>query len=64
MNKLMTETLDSIRADQWREMSQEERTEFLNYWASQGHISHSCLTCRFPTIYGQAVCEACSPKLY
>lgn len=64
MSSHLTETLDTVRPDQWREMSEEEHVEFLRYWRLQGQISFCCLGCGFPTPRGQAACDACYPRPY
>ena len=56
---MISETLDSIRPEQWRAMSAEDRQAFIQYWRERGMASYQCLTCGFPTSVGQVVCEAC-----
>ena len=53
------ETLNSVTPEQWRRATQKQREAFHRYWAERGVASFVCLTCGFPTVRGQASCEAC-----
>jgi len=51
--------LNTVTAAEWRAASKDERQEFMRREARKGYVSFVCLTCGFPTAYGQAACEAC-----
>ena len=59
LGPLRGRTLDNVTPAQWRGASHYERSAFQQHWHIRGFASHSCLTCGYPTAYGQASCEAC-----
>ncbi len=52
-------TIDTMRPVQWRQMTQQQREAFWRREWKRGCAAHSCLTCGYPTVYGQASCKAC-----
>lgn len=56
---LLKETLDTITPKQWRDMDHPQRNAFQNRWRVRGVVSHVCLRCGYPTVYGQSSCESC-----
>lgn len=51
--------LNTVTADEWRAASTYERDAFTDGQRRRGCVSMVCLTCGFPTVYGQASCDAC-----
>lgn len=51
--------LNTVTADEWRAATTDERDAFTDGQRRRGCVSMVCLTCGFPTVYGQASCEAC-----
>lgn len=56
---MVDENLDTIKAQQWREMTVEQRAEFINNQLRKGFASFGCVRCGYPTHHGQSTCEAC-----
>ena len=56
---MVDEDLNSIKPEQWRQLSEVQKSTFLNSWARRGIASFRCLNCSYPTAHGQARCEAC-----
>lgn len=55
-------TIDTVTPEAWRAASEAERRGFHRFWNSRGEASFQCLTCGYPTVYGQGSCEACRPQ--
>lgn len=55
-------SLDDMTAELWQSMYSEDRTNWTNWWRTQGQVSFSCLRCGFPTSHGTVGCEACTTK--
>lgn len=54
---------NTVTPEQWRNAKVFQRAAFHRHWAKRGLMYHVCLTCGFPTVYGQGVCVSCRPEL-
>jgi hypothetical protein len=58
---MVDENLNTVKPEQWRELSDAQKSTFRNSWARRGIVSFCCLNCGYPTVHGQGMCVSCSP---
>jgi hypothetical protein len=64
MTKIKNENIDinQMTPKVWNAMSLIEQYEWRMFWNRKGILSFCCLSCGFPTSFGQSSCEACKPE--
>ncbi len=53
--------VDKLTDDDWRTMTETQRSAYHSYWMSRGAMYFMCLGCSNPSAYGRACCPACLP---
>jgi len=56
---MVDEDFNTIKPEQWRQLSDMQKTIFTRSWNMRGVASFCCINCGYPTVHGQGMCEAC-----